>query len=177
MINMEFKSNICTTEDQSERLIDLGLSIHTADLHYECDEPVISRFQCHRRCPGELPAWSLHRLMELTKYELPMAYFLNDDADPYEIMINLIKGMIKSGRFNKDYLAKESDPSWDDMAQVNEIDDSDGMTVKDLYKWSVENKCDNYKVRVQYRDEGGDYYGKDDCLYLGIDKSNKIVVL
>ena len=36
------------------------------------------------------------------------------------------------------------------------------MTIKELYKWAVQNDCENYEVEIQYRDDGGCYNGTAD---------------
>ena len=38
------------------------------------------------------------------------------------------------------------------------------MTVKELYEWAVEHSADSLDIEIQYRDEGGSYYGVDDCV-------------
>lgn len=66
---MKFTSQICTTEEQSGRLLALGLKKETADCHYEgrknkdeeWEVAVIGR--CYRSY--DFPAWSLHRLIEM----------------------------------------------------------------------------------------------------------------
>lgn len=42
----------------------------------------------------------------------------------------------------------------------------------------IENK-DNVKVRIQYRDEGGDYYGTDEYLYFStkVEENTDCIVL
>ena len=67
---MEFESQICTTKEQSERLLALGLKRETADMLYmqidgywvciipQGDEEYIP-YEDH------FPAWSLHRLIEI----------------------------------------------------------------------------------------------------------------
>ena len=40
------------------------------------------------------------------------------------------------------------------------------MTGRDLIKWILENKAEDTEFEVQYRDNGGDYYGTDKNLYL-----------
>ena len=82
---MEFKSQICTTKEQSDRLLELGLNPETADMHYfrTVDfegmetwlESVIpyERIKFNADFVGEIQlvednitsAWSLHRLIEL----------------------------------------------------------------------------------------------------------------
>ena len=75
---MKFNSQICTTREQSERLIALGLKKETADMvHIYLNQwdgwyvrPLDVDESIHHM---EIPAWSLHRLWELLgkikKYE------------------------------------------------------------------------------------------------------------
>lgn len=51
------------------------------------------------------------------------------------------------------------------------------MTIEDLYKWAVENSCSDYKIIIQHRDGGGEYFGWDDEMYLTIDETDKTVKL
>ena len=66
----EFKSQICTTVEQSKRLLDLGLKKETADMFWWDNEygpcTVISR-QAEKEdyeYGKVIPAWSLHRLIK-----------------------------------------------------------------------------------------------------------------
>ena len=49
------------------------------------------------------------------------------------------------------------------------------MTIQELYDWAKENKVENCKIAIQYRDDGGDYYGVDDYVELRI-KDNKVIL-
>ena len=54
------------------------------------------------------------------------------------------------------------------------------MTVAELIKEleAIRTKYgDDMKVVVQYRDEGGDYYGVDEDVYRGVDEDDREVVL
>ena len=68
---MEFKSQICTTIEQSERLLELGLKPETADMKidlYFPDEPSVTPTDViidWGKQDEFVPAWSLHRLIEL----------------------------------------------------------------------------------------------------------------
>ena len=81
---MEFNSQICTTEEQSDRLIALGLNSVTADMHFyhhtEIDntktwEPSVIPYGNVMRAAYMYdesyikdyikPAWSLHKLIEM----------------------------------------------------------------------------------------------------------------
>ena len=35
------------------------------------------------------------------------------------------------------------------------------MTVKEFYKWAIENKAEDLEIEIQYRDGGGFYCGTD----------------
>lgn len=73
---MDFTSQICTTEEQSKRLLTLGLNAKTADMCYQVKffDPFPHRLvNCaplllpHPPLDNErfIPAWSLHRLIEM----------------------------------------------------------------------------------------------------------------
>ena len=38
------------------------------------------------------------------------------------------------------------------------------MTIEEFYKWAKENNITDYTMKVQYRDDGGDYYGEDNVI-------------
>ena len=109
-----FYSQICTTREQSERLLALGLKKETADMFWwdngygSC--AVISRPA--EKEDGEygkvIPAWSLHRLLEMnlnstdTRFEVRFNQL--DAKDEYEFLLAHIEWLIKEGYFNKEYL-------------------------------------------------------------------------
>lgn len=109
---MEFKSQICTTKEQSERLLALGLKKEIADMVHQ----PIGTTPFHVWDKQEIeddfyPAWSLHRIVELIEYntnidaikELLAAkeMFANN---LYTAFINIIECLIQKDEFNKDYL-------------------------------------------------------------------------
>ena len=51
------------------------------------------------------------------------------------------------------------------------------MTIKEIYEWAKQNGVEDYEAVVQYRDDGGYYYGEDTEVYCRIDKKEKRVVL
>ena len=102
---MKFNSQICTTKEQSERLLTLGLKKETADCvmmyydgwhigeaeHFDFDKDPVD------------PAWSLHRLFELytdgyNNSGWNMAKF------NWDRLIDCIEMKILEGYFNKEYL-------------------------------------------------------------------------
>ena len=63
---VEFASQICTTREQSERLLSLGLKKETADMWYPhfaktCPLPLVDEVLNS----DDLPAWSFARLLEI----------------------------------------------------------------------------------------------------------------
>lgn len=113
-----FTSQICTTKEQSERLLALGLKKETADMFWwdngydSC--AVISRPA--EKEDGEygkvIPAWSLHRLLMMLDSDvqtdgryisLPNYGFVKND-NIYDNLCDCIEWLIKKGCFNKEYL-------------------------------------------------------------------------
>ena len=103
-----FKSQICTDRNQSERLLALGLKKETADcgIYYSelagCDR-MFAKIETEFEA-DEIPAWSLHRLWELANIK----YIILDSEDEvavlYDEVIMKIEQFIKEGNFNKEYL-------------------------------------------------------------------------
>ena len=104
---MEFTSQICTTKEQSERLLALGLKKETADCHYEGRKNRYEEWEvaiiggCYYS--WDYPAWSLHRLIEILDI-----WYLDLDfhnfANAYEQVISYFEERVKGGFINKEYL-------------------------------------------------------------------------
>ena len=119
----KFNSQICTTREQSERLLALGLKKETADCRWTGvvkdsrgkDIPKneqmwflqLSESENYQTCGFSrtefLPAWSLHRLIEMYA-ERYISCSMNLKDLTYEWIINEIEIHIKEGDFNKEYL-------------------------------------------------------------------------
>ena len=102
-----FKSAICTSREQSEKLLALGLKKETADMHWAYHSVTATRYIVAHPCDGVgecIPSWSLHRLLSL--YNLHYIEFMNDEEieSMYDIVIDAIEQAIKEGHFNKEYL-------------------------------------------------------------------------
>lgn len=103
---MKFNSQICTTREQSKKLLALGLKKETADMVYQSIGATPFNVWDQQEIEYDFyPAWSLHRLMilldmgvEFNGRQLNMAY--ND-------LIMFIEYKISIGYFNKDYLEEE----------------------------------------------------------------------
>ena len=108
---MSFTSQYCTSYDQSMELIELGIKKETADIYLRFD--YICKDGCHYRpvCPeyayeGDIPAWSLDRLIEMSKGARGLMIVRVVD-NRYDAMIRRIKMMIESGKFNPEYLDEQ----------------------------------------------------------------------
>lgn len=143
---MKFYSQICTTKEQSERLIALGVKKDTSDCRhwaYTKDskgKPIPKRNQKWFTCIGTdesaqvcgfmdatfIPAWSLHRLIEMMPVVIThedcslilginatCVYYADDEyaetfkafeGNLYECVVKCIEWLIKEGYFNKEYL-------------------------------------------------------------------------
>jgi hypothetical protein len=100
-----FKSQICTDKNQSERLLALGLKKETADMGYLLCGNEYAEYPLHEihkpSWDRDIPAWSLHRLMILAEMK-GTAFSELDTA--YETTISIIAAKIRFGYFNKEYL-------------------------------------------------------------------------
>ena len=110
--NFNFKSQICTDKIQSERLLSLGLKKETADMVHFFSQSLAQDWTIVPLADGEtakhiqgleIPAWSLHRLIEMY-VERYISCSMNLKDLTYERIINEIEIHIKEGDFNKEYL-------------------------------------------------------------------------
>lgn len=123
-----FNSQVCTTVEQSNRLLELGVKPETADCHYLLmDDNWSMGFgfwkQPHQNVPTHyIPAWSLHRLLELcpdcqtevgNRYATFYYQEWSMDAEDFQVfenaydnVIECIMWLISKGYFNKEYLNK-----------------------------------------------------------------------
>lgn len=125
---MEFNSQICTTEEQSKRLLALGLKRETADCVLvenalkkdsyltfpiaDIDETLENEMSSE-----PIPAWSLHRLIEMcnkTQFGMTIGIYRDEvtvDGEPFEVydntydnLISIIEWLIDLEKFHENYL-------------------------------------------------------------------------
>lgn len=51
------------------------------------------------------------------------------------------------------------------------------ITIQDLYNWAKGHNYLDYKIRIQYRDDGGTYFGYDKEVLLIVCEKDKTVKL
>ena len=143
---MKFNSQICTTREQSERLLALGLKKETADMCYKVTthdwrgHEIPEKDKHYSLCSWydkldivcgfeqvkTIPAWSLHRLIEMCPDYIEENYFgvsavdvsyyfglcegcigykfVREGGNLFDNIIDCIEWLIKEGYFNKEYL-------------------------------------------------------------------------
>ena len=120
---MKFNSQICTTREQSDRLLKLGVKAETADMTRSSGNKIVYEFPYvasirflitnkGAKFSDIEPAWSLDRLIEMLKdSETPEDYKVDFHVglNRYDEIIALIQSLIHIGRFNKEYLNDLSD--------------------------------------------------------------------
>ena len=112
------ETQVCTSVEQSERLLKLGLKKETADMCWQkttlngklITYPAQDAWHCSTAITNyHIPAWSLHRLMEIM-YKGDIHGFVglsvhHGNIDTiYELVIAHIEGLIKINHLSKDYL-------------------------------------------------------------------------
>lgn len=60
---------------------------------------------------------------------------------------------------------------------MKDITIQEDITIQDLYNWAKEHNYLDYKIRIQYRDEGGTYFGSDKEVFLSTNEKDKTVIL
>ena len=136
----KFNSQICTTREQSERLLALGIKKETADMCYKvtthdfkgneinekdrhyalCSWYDESCQICGLEQKKTIPAWSLHRLIEMMPQRVSINGYcfplrtpavmeaIDSNMDLYDSLIGVIRRCIEEGYFNKEYLNHEN---------------------------------------------------------------------
>lgn len=103
---MKFNSQICTTREQSERLLALGLKKETADMCHRTNGMGVYFITALNPLdnPNDIPAWSLHRLIEIVAQTQYPYYVISKELPIYDALCERIEWLIKEGYFNKEYL-------------------------------------------------------------------------
>lgn len=118
-------NKICTTIDQSKKLIELGIDVNTADMHYQWyseTESALHVGKGSKKLNADCPAWSLSILMDMlpsrftvkgkyseTTYKIDIRkHALTEDVDLYQIAYGNYK------------FYEDGSSSWKDMINTGE---------------------------------------------------------
>lgn len=115
-------NEICTSLEQSKKLIELGIDVNTADMYYEDDTSVEFGHGWH---PQHIPCWSLAVLMNMlpseftekgeyseTTYKIDIRkYALTGDVDLYQIA------------YGNYHWYEDGSHTWSDMINTGEKED------------------------------------------------------
>ena len=126
---LKFNSQICTTKIQSQRLLELGLKPETADCYNREEDYGYSNWIGKPSLHSDVPAWSLHRLIEILpseikprndyynitfdkdivqyenyEYGIEVLKSFGDSPTLYNNIIDCVSWLIKENLFNKEYL-------------------------------------------------------------------------
>ena len=111
MNELKFNSQICTTKEQSQRLLELGLKPETADMaHISFGGGGMMRRPYNWVPTTEVdienfyPAWSLHRLFDIMYVH---CHELKACENVYDAMIKRIEKTIEHNTHNEYYFNKE----------------------------------------------------------------------
>lgn len=116
MNELKFNTQVCTSIEQSQRLLELGLKPETADMaHIAFGGGGMMTRPYDWLCTTEVdinnfyPAWSLHRLIEIRFAGDNIGFGVynihgRNFGNCYEILISVIEYLIEIGEFNKEYL-------------------------------------------------------------------------
>lgn len=111
---MNFKSQICTSREQSEKLLSLGLKKETADMGWQIisingesvEIKTEDNWERQDVMKNHFPAWSLHRLIEIYS-EHYISDCMNLKFLTYDTIIEEIRLDILSGTFTKEFLEEK----------------------------------------------------------------------
>ena len=110
-------NKICTSIEQSKRLIELGIDVNTADMFYLRADIALGEIECypnvlHREEVGDdIPAWSLSALMNLLPEHVQVPPYLNQN----KYRLNKNNGNIE---FGDDYHTEKSTNLFDAVFEM-----------------------------------------------------------
>ena len=105
MCEFNLNSSPCTSIEQSRRLLALGLKKETADMMLTKDiedDFIILAFP--PQVDQDIPAWSLHRLIEIVAHTQYPYYVISKELPIYDALCERIEWLIKEGYLNKEFL-------------------------------------------------------------------------
>ena len=115
------KTMVCTSIEQSNRLIELGINPKTADMGWfkayslreEIYKPYIKGYKLENH-QSDIPAWSIHKLIEIISIDVTFknefivinnnTKMFNSSTNVYDNLIDVIEYLINDNKINSEFI-------------------------------------------------------------------------
>ena len=115
------KTMVCTSIEQSNRLIELGINPKTADMGWfkayslreEIYKPYIKGYKLENH-QSDIPAWSIHKLIEIISIDVTFknefiiinnnTKMFNSSTNVYDNLIDVIEYLINDNKINAEFI-------------------------------------------------------------------------
>jgi hypothetical protein len=115
------KTMVCTSIEQSNRLVELGINPKTADMGWfkayslreEIYKPYIKGYKLENH-QSDIPAWSIHKLIEIISIDVTFknefivinnnTKMFNSSTNVYDNLIDVIEYLINDNKINSEFI-------------------------------------------------------------------------
>ena len=115
------KTMVCTSIEQSNRLVELGINPKTADMGWfkayslreEIYKPYIKGYKLENH-QSDIPAWSIHKLIEIISIDITFknefivinnnTKMFNSSTNVYDNLIDVIEYLINDNKINTEFI-------------------------------------------------------------------------
>ena len=115
------KTMVCTSIEQSNRLVELGINPKTADMGWfkayslreEIYKPYIKGYKLENH-QSDIPAWSIHKLIEIISIDVTFknefivinnnTKMFNSSTNVYDNLIDVIEYLINDNKINTEFI-------------------------------------------------------------------------
>lgn len=115
------KTMVCTSIEQSNRLVELGINPETADMGWfkayslreEIYKPYIKGYKLENH-KSDIPAWSIHKLIEIISIDVTFknefiiinnnTKIFNSSTNVYDNLIDVIEYLINDNKINTEFI-------------------------------------------------------------------------
>lgn len=115
------KTMVCTSIEQSNRLVELGINPKTADMGWfkayslreEIYKPYIKGYKLENH-QSDIPAWSIYKLIEIISIDVTFknefivinnnTKMFNSSTNIYDNLIDVIEYLIKDNKINTEFI-------------------------------------------------------------------------
>ena len=115
------KTMVCTSIEQSNRLVELGINPKTADMGWfkayslreEIYKPYIKGYKLENH-QSDIPAWSMHKLIEIISTDITFknefiiinnnTKMFNSSTNIYDNLIDVIEYLINDNKINTEFI-------------------------------------------------------------------------